>query len=74
MTNDKSIESRSHEIQKTAQESYIAVITEINMIGEVAGWSYSLSRVEKGPKRLRAVASVEITCYYLASGRKPAVS
>lgn len=50
------------------------VPVQLIIVGEVAGWSYSLSRVEKGPKRLRAVASVEITCYYLASGRKPAVS
>ena len=33
MTDDKSVESQSHEIHKIAQESHIAVITKINMIG-----------------------------------------
>ncbi|RZC12050.1 hypothetical protein D0Y65_012028 [Glycine soja] len=38
MSDDKSVKSQSHEIQKIAQESYIAVTTEINMIGESDGW------------------------------------
>lgn len=38
MTDDKLVESQSHEIQKIAQESYITVIIEINMIGGSDGW------------------------------------
>ena len=38
MTNDKLVESQSHEIQKNAQESYIVVITKINMIEGSDGW------------------------------------
>ena len=38
MTDDNSVESQSYEIQKIAHKSYIAMITEINIIGGSDGW------------------------------------